>query len=74
MERKRVFLGYVSEMLWFCYACAWENNCSTAFDVDRRNTADNMQNLFSVKQFMASAYLFRETFAMYGPISRILQG
>ena len=47
---------------------------STAFDVDRRNTADGMQNLFPAKQFMASPYLFREVFAMTGPLSRILQG
>ena len=47
---------------------------STAFDADRRSTADGMRNLFSTKQFMASAYLFREIFAMTGPLSRILQG
>ena len=46
---------------------------SIAFDADRRSTADGMRNLFSTKQFMASAYLFREIFAMTGPLSRILQ-
>ena len=47
---------------------------STAFDVDRWNTADEMRNLFSTKRFMVSAYLFREIFTMTGPLSRILQG
>ena len=47
---------------------------STAFDAGRRYTADGMRNLFSTKQFMANAYLFREIFAMTGPLSRILQG
>ena len=47
---------------------------STAFDPDRRSTVDGMRNLFSTKQLMASAYLFREIFAMTGPLSRILQG
>ena len=47
---------------------------STAFDVDRRNTVDGMQNLFSTKPPVASAYLFREIFVMTGPLSRILQG
>ena len=47
---------------------------STAFDADRRSTADGMRNLFSTKQFIASAYLFREIFAMTGHLSRILQG
>lgn len=47
---------------------------STALDVDRRNTVDGMQNLFSTKPSVASAYLCREIFAMTGPLSRILQG
>lgn len=47
---------------------------STAFDVDRRNTVDGMQNLFSTKPSVASAYLFRKIFAMTGPLSRILLG
>ena len=49
---------------------------STAFDADRRNTkhANGMRNFFSTKQFVARAYLFREIFAMTGPLSHILQG
>ena len=47
---------------------------SIAFDANRRNTADGMRNLFSTKQFMASAYLFWEIFAMTGPLSHILHG
>ena len=47
---------------------------NTAFDGDRRSTADGMRNLFSTKQFMESAILFREIFAMTGPLSCILQG
>ena len=46
---------------------------SIAFYADRWNTADGMQNLLSTKQFMASAYLFREIFAMTGPLSRNLE-
>ena len=44
---------------------------STAFDVDRRNTVDGMQNLFSTKPSVASVYLVREMFALTGPLSRI---
>ena len=47
---------------------------SKAFDLNRWNTADGPQNLFSTKQFIASAYLFRGIFVMIGPLSRILQG
>ena len=51
-----------------------KKTASTTFDADRRNTADDMRNLFSTKQIMASAYLFRELFAMTGPLSLTLQG
>ena len=44
---------------------------STTFDVDRRNTVDGMQNLFSTKPSVASVYLVREMFALTGPLSRI---
>ena len=44
-----------------------------AFDSDKRSLADGMRKLFSTKQFMASAYLFREIFSMTGPLSRTLK-
>ena len=46
---------------------------SSAFNADGRNIVDGMRNLFSTKQFIASAYLFLEIFAMTDPLSRILQ-
>ena len=51
----------------------WEITVSTAFDVNIQDTADSMQNLFSTKQFIASAYLFQELFAMIRSLSYILQ-
>ena len=45
----------------------------TTFDANGQSTADGMQNLFSTKQFTASACLFWEIFAMTDPLSHILQ-
>ena len=45
----------------------------TSFHPDKRDIADRLLDLFSTKQFIASAYLFREVFAITGPLSRILQ-
>ena len=61
----------VSETVWFSYAYAWENNYQHSLWC-RWNTADYIWNLSSTKQFMASAYLFQEIFAMAVPLSCIL--
>lgn len=45
----------------------------TSFKPDKRSTADGMLKLFSTKQFLATAYLFRDIFAITGPLSRTLQ-
>ena len=45
----------------------------TSFHPDKKDIADGLLDLFSTKQFIASAYLFREIFAITGPLSRILQ-
>ena len=45
----------------------------TSFHPDKRDIADGLLDLFSTKQFIASAYLSREVFAITGPLSRILQ-
>ena len=46
---------------------------NTSFNPDKREVADGLLEIFSTKQFIASAYLFREIFAITGPLSRILQ-
>ena len=43
-------------------------------DADRRSSADGLLKSFSTKQFLASAYLFKEIFNITGPLSRTLQG
>ena len=45
---------------------------NTSFHPDKRDIADGLLDLFLTKQFIASAYLFREIFAITGPLSRIL--
>ena len=47
---------------------------NTKYDAEKRSAADGMLTLFSTKQFLASSYLFREIFAITGPLSRTLQG
>ena len=51
----------------------WKIVADTSFHPDKRDIADGLLDLFSTKQFIASAYLFREIFAITGRLSRILQ-
>ena len=46
----------------------------TNFDSDKRSKADGLFASFSEKDFLCTAYLWREIFAVTGPISRMLQG
>ena len=43
------------------------------FDAEKRSLADGMRVSFMKKQFMATAYLFRDIFSITGPLSRTLQ-
>ena len=74
MECKGILLGYVLKRYDSVMLMLKKITASTAFVADRRKTANDMGNLLSMKQFMASAYLFREIFAMTGLLSCILQG
>ena len=67
-----MLLGYVSETAYSFMLMFEKITASKGFDANRGNTADGMRNLFSAKQFMASAYLFQKIFAMTGPLSHIL--
>lgn len=44
-----------------------------SYKSDKRSTADGMLKLFSTKQFLATALLFKEIFSITGPLSRKLQ-
>ena len=45
----------------------------TSFDGNQRSTSAGLLECFQTKQFIATAYLFREIFAITGPLSRYLQ-
>ena len=45
----------------------------TSFDENQRLTAEGLLTSFQLKQIVATAYLFREIFAITGPLSRYLQ-
>ena len=45
----------------------------TSFDGNQRSTSAGLLECFQTKQFVATAYLFREIFAITGPLSRYLQ-
>ncbi|XP_066919235.1 zinc finger MYM-type protein 1-like [Clytia hemisphaerica] len=46
---------------------------STSYNADKRETAGGLSETFFTKQFVATAILFREIFAITGPLSRTLQ-
>ena len=46
----------------------------TSIGAEKRSVADGLLKTFCTKQFMASAFLFKEIFSFTGPLSRILQG
>ena len=46
---------------------------SSAFEVKLRGKADVLLTSNQTRQFMATAFLFREIFAVTGPLSRYLQ-
>ncbi|XP_066925478.1 zinc finger MYM-type protein 1-like [Clytia hemisphaerica] len=50
------------------------SNVGRSYKAEKRTTADGMLKLFSTKQFLATAYLFKEIFSITGPLSRKLQG
>lgn len=45
----------------------------SSFSANQRATAEGLLASFQTKQFMATAYLFREIFVITGPLSRYLQ-
>ena len=45
----------------------------TSFEGNQRRTSAGLVECFQTKQFVATAYLFREIFAITGPLSRYLQ-
>ena len=46
----------------------------TSIEAEKRSAADGLLKTFCTKQFMASAFLFKEIFSITGGLSRILQG
>ena len=46
---------------------------SSAFEVKLRGKADGLLTSIKTRQFMATAFLFREIFTVTGPLSRYLQ-
>ncbi len=48
-------------------------SADTSFEGNQRSTSAGLMECFQTKQFVATAYLFREIFAITGPLSRYLQ-
>ena len=48
-------------------------SADTSFEGNQRSTSAGLMECFRTKQFVATAYLFREIFAITSPLSRYLQ-
>ena len=53
--------------------CLKKIKTSSAFEVKLRGRADGLLTSIQTRQFMATAFFFREIFAVTGPLSRYLQ-